>query len=155
MVCSQDACRFNISQVAICEADVHQLFKSIISAFHVINKLIFTYWIFHKQLNYYNMYATCLCVYNKHIVIYINITLHVNNKTVFQIHENNNKYILVFIKYYKLQWIMVVNINGGHIVELGVDKSTLLFFTATTGVMPFAKLFCNCLMIALTSLISC
>ena len=69
------------------------------------------------------MYATRLCVYNKHIVIYINITLHVNNKTAFQIHENtNNKYILVFIKYYKLQWIMVVNTNGVHIVKLGVDK---------------------------------
>ena len=61
----------------------------------------------------------------------------------------------MFIKYYKLRWIMVVNINGDHIVELGVDKSALLLFTVTTGVMPFAKLLCHCLMIVLTSLISC
>ena len=52
------------------------------------------------------MYATRLCVY-KYMKIIINI-------------------FLAFIKYYKLQWIMVVNVNGGHIVELGVDKSALL-----------------------------
>ena len=46
-------------------------------------------------------------------------------------------------------------INGSHIVGLGVDKCESLLFMAATGVMPFAKLFCNCLMIALTSLISC
>ena len=46
-------------------------------------------------------------------------------------------------------------INGGHIGGLGVDKCMSLFFTAATDVMSFAKLFCNCLMITLTSLINC
>ena len=71
--------------------------------------------------------------------------MYANNKTVFQINVNNNKYILAFIN------INYSVIHGG---QVDVDKSVLLLFTATTGVAPFAKLFCSRFMIALTSLIN-
>ena len=71
--------------------------------------------------------------------------MYANNKTVFQINVNNKTNILVFIN------INYSVIHGG---QVDVDKSVLLLFTATTGVAPFAKLFCNRFMIALTSLIS-
>ena len=75
---------------------------------------------------------------------YIYIILHVGNKVVFQIMTNT----LILIS------AMVGIINGGHIMGLDVDKCVSLLFTAIIGVIPFAKLFCNCFTISLT-LVKC
>lgn len=75
----------------------------------------------------------------------IALIIHINNKTVFQ----NILIILV----HKLQCINII--NGGHVVELTVDRDALLLFVVTRAGGPFAKLLCNCLMIALASLIRC